>query len=66
MHSRTITEKEEATSSVTVERSKKGEYGWSIKLYFLDSREEDCLKWLEWWDKVLRERFAGPISELNS
>jgi len=48
---------EEAINSIEVRRGTKGDYGWTIKLYFKDGEEEATIFKIGDIDTLLRGRF---------
>ena len=63
MYSRTITEIEQAANSITLSLGKKGEYGWDIKLFFLDGEAHRCVEALREIDGLLRKTFGSDQAE---
>uniref|UniRef100_A0A6H1ZYU3 Uncharacterized protein n=1 Tax=viral metagenome TaxID=1070528 RepID=A0A6H1ZYU3_9ZZZZ len=63
MYSKTITEIEQAANSITVKLGAKGDYGWEIKLFFVEGEEVHCVKVLGEIDGLLRKSFGSDRVE---
>ena len=57
MKKRSMMTVEEAANSITLKLSAKGEYGWEIKLFFMEGEEEEVLAKLRALDAELRTMF---------
>jgi hypothetical protein len=49
---------ETSPHSIELSRNAKGDYSWSIKIYFADMDENDPVGLIEDIDKLLREKFS--------
>ena len=58
MYQRTLTEVEQAVESITLKLGAKGEYGWEIKVAFMNGGESEALVRLASIDTELREQYG--------